>query len=146
MNEAAKGQINIARVIFIGLLIGQFLFYFFIQYILKGRANLFNEEFAQHWLYYILPLLTFGGFFLAIQYGKNRKKKFLTIKDETAQASFYRETSIMQGAIMEMANLYAIISALLTFSLLPFMFFAVGLVMFLFFFPTENKYRNFESE
>lgn len=146
MHEAIKAQINIARVIFIGLLIGQFLFYFFIQYILRGRAEMFNEEFAQHWLYWILPLLTFGGFYLAFQFGKNRKKKFLKLGDKIAQASFYRETVIMQGFIMELANLFAIITALLTFSLLPFMFFAVGLVMFLFYFPTENKYKRFEAE
>ena len=145
MQEAVKAQINIARIIFIGLLIGQFLFYFFIQYILTGRATLFNEAFANHWLYWVLPFLTFGGFYGAYRFGKMRKKKFSELGDDIKKASHYRETAIMQGAIMELANLFSIITALLTFSFLPFMFFALGLVIFLFFFPTEAKFERFDQ-
>jgi len=145
MNEAIKGQLQIARIIFIGLLIGQFLFYFFIQYIIKSRAVFFNQDFAQHVLYMALPFLTIGGFLLSLYIGKFRKPKFQKIKEVVAKASHYRETVILQGAIIEIANLFAILSALFTFSYFPFIFFSLGLLMFMFLFPTEKKYLRYEK-
>ncbi len=145
MNEAIKGQLQIARIIYIGLGIGQFLFYFFIQYIIKSRAVFFNADFAQHVLYLALPFLSVGGFLLSLYVGKYRKPKFLKIKEDTAKASHYRETAILQGAIVEVANLFAILSALFTFSYLPFVFFGLGLMMFMFLFPTEAKYLRYDS-
>lgn len=146
MNEAIKGQLQIARIIFIGLLIGQFLFYFFIQYIIKGRAVLFNPEYAQHVLYLALPFFIIGSFLLSYYIGKKRKPKFLNFKEEVRKATFYRETVILQGAIIQMANLFAILSALFTFSYLPFMFFTLGLLIFIFFFPTEAKYLRYDKK
>ena len=139
-SDAVKAQINIARVIFIGLLIGQFMFYFFIQYIISSRSVFLNEAFTTHWLYMSLPFFIIGGYLLALFYGKKRKERLKRIKGEIPMASHYRETGIAQCVIMELVNLFAVLVALMTFSLIPFVFFGLGLMLFFSLFPSEKRY------
>lgn len=146
ISDEVKNQIQISRIILSMLLAGQILFYLFTWYIIRNSAVLFNEKHADSLMYLSLPFVVFGMFFGARYIGKKRKEKLKKLTHELARAEFYRETVIMQGALIEMGSLYFIFVAFFTFSLIPYLFFAAGVLVFLFFFPTEEKYLNYLEE
>lgn len=146
ISDEVKNQIQISRIIFSMLIAGQIVFYLFTWFIIRNSAVLFNPKYADSFLYLALPFATFGTFFLALYVGKKRKEKFLKIKHERARAEHYRETVIMQGAAIEMSSLFSIFVAFFSFSLMPYLFFVVGLLMFVLLFPTEGKYQRYLSE
>lgn len=140
MTEEAQKQIQIARIVAIGLLIGQVFFYVFIYFMIRKNAILFNEVYSRHFLYLALPAFLILAIWGAFHLEKKRLEKFLTIKSAEQKAVLYRETTIAQVAIMQGVNIFFIFAALFTFSFLPFLFFACGLMAFMFFFPSEMKY------
>lgn len=140
MTEEAQKQIQIARIVALGLLIGQVFFYAFIYFMIRKNALLFNEMYSRHFLYLSLPVLLILGIWGAFRLEKKRLEKFTKLKSAEQKAVLYRETTIAQVAIIQGINIFFIFTALFTFSYLPFLFFACGLMAFMFFFPSEMKY------
>ena len=145
ISKEIKAQLQITRTLFYMLLAGQMIFYLFTWFFIRNQAVLFNEQYASHFLYLSLPVVVFGCFFLAIYTGNKRKEKFLKIKHEQVRAEYYRETLIIQGTLVEMGSLFAVFVAFFTFSLIPYLFFVLGLLMFLYFFPSEEKYKRYAN-
>lgn len=140
MTEEAQKQIQIARIVSLGLLIGQVFFYVFIYTVIRKNATLFNEIYSRHFLYIALPVFLILAICGAFYLEKKRIEKFLTLKSAEQKAVLYRETTIAQIAIIQGVNIFFVFAALFTFSYLPFLFFACGLMAFMFFFPSEMKY------
>lgn len=143
ISKVVKDQIQIARIIMMGLMAGQIFFYIFVWMFIRKSAVLFNPDFANSFLYMALPFAVFGTFLLGIYIGKKRKLKLQKNLSEQRKAEFYRETVILQAALVEGGSLYSIFVAFFTFSYLPFLFFAAGLLMFLYFLPSGEKYNRY---
>lgn len=146
ISDEVKNQIQIARFIYGALIGGLLIFFFFTWYIIRNSAVVFNENYTNHFFYVSLPIIVFGSFAAALYVGKKRFSKFQKIKHPQPKAEHYRETLIMQGALIEMACIFSVFIAFFTFSFLPYMFFGVGLLMFIFLFPTEEKYLRYISD
>ena len=136
-------QIQIAQIICGFLMAGLIIFYLFVWFLIRKSAGLFNEFFAESLLYLALPFVVLGAIIGAVYIGKYRKQKRKQHKSPEDAAVYYRETVILQTALVEGASLYAIFIAFFTISYVPLLFFAVAFLMLIYLFPGREKFLKF---
>ena len=146
MPEEVKKQIQLAQIVLVGLLLGQLFLYFFVYYMIHQKAVIWNASFERNLLYWLLPVFIGLMFWATFFVEKKRKEKFKTLPSDLLKSSYYRETVIIQAAIIEGINIFFLLVALFTFSYMPFMFFMVAMLLYWYIFPSGAKYQqNWEN-
>ncbi len=122
-------------MIFLALLGGQLLFAGVVYYLLQGATPAPDYGFFG----YFVPafLLLCAG--LAFWINNRRLEQLSQLKDNTARTEFYRSTVILRLALIEGANLFAIIASLVAENKGLLLNFVVGLLVFLYFRPRNEE-------
>ena len=126
-------------ILYLALLAGQVLFSLVVLWLLySGSMNVGMEESV---FVYLIPVFSISAIFGAyiLQNRRNAAAAFLDDLDEKVQ--HYRQTIITCGAILEGANLLAIIAALLTGQMYYLLYFAIGLGAFVLLRPSIDKFK-----
>jgi hypothetical protein len=135
MAQSDQPAHNVTRLLYWVLLGGQLIFLAFALMMLRGRAHWANPDFSGDVLYWLLPVFTLGAIVAAFWAGARRDERLNSIQNPEARSNFARETVLLKCAMVEGANLYAIIIAVVSLSYLPLVFLALGLLAFAFFYP-----------
>jgi hypothetical protein len=131
-------QIRMLRIIYFALIVTQG-FLFIVAWILKNSIKVSSE--TENALDYIIPLILFGAIFTSRYLYRN-----LTTKARSAQfikkLETYRNSVILSLAVLETANITAILAFMITGE---YLYAAASVIMFLLFIlnsPTEYKFRS----
>lgn len=141
MEELLRKQLQITRFVYFALLAGQLIFLVFVAMVVGNRGSTSLEHLQGNSLFYLLPVLTFGSILGAYWVGAHRSKQSASIEAAEQKMNHLRETTLIQCAMVEGSNLYAIIVTMFSFSYLPLVFFGLGFLAFLLFYPTMNRWR-----
>jgi len=137
--NSPKAIFQQANLIYLGLLSGQVLFALVVLGLLyAGQLDIGMEAGI---FTYLVPGLVVSAVFGAyvLQNRRNAAAAFLTNLEE--KVSHYRQTIITCGAILEGANLVAIIIAMLTGELYYLLYFAIGLATFFLMRPSLDTFK-----
>ena len=123
------------RTIFFALLVGHVGFAAVVYYI-SG----INPEAADVPIFSILvPAALFGAAAMAYFLNQQLAVKEVEEKDKEERFALYRRRVIVRLAMMEGANLLAVVAALMTGKTNFFLFFLIGLLVFVYFQPKEAE-------
>ena len=123
------------QIIFLALLGGQLLFAGVVYYLLQGATPAPDKQFFGYFV--PLFLLLCGG--LAFWINNRRLEQMQQLPDAATRTEFYRSTVILRLALVEGANLFAIIAALVAENKGLLLNFLIGLLVFLYFRPKKEE-------
>ena len=125
--------------LYAALLIGQVLFALAIIVLIYSREPVDTSELPLQ--YPMLGLLIVGLCIMTAFYFNNlRQNQAQSLQiDLGAKLLHYRTSILMRSAIIESGNLFCLILVFLTQGISPLLFFAVGLVAFVYFRPTLDN-------
>lgn len=123
------------RLIFLALLGGQLLFCGVVYFLLQEASPAPGFDNFQFFIPAFLLVCTGLAFWI----NNRRLEQGRELKDPVARAENYRSTVILRLALIEGANLFAIIAALISENSSLLLNFAVGLLVFIWFRPREEE-------
>jgi nitrogen fixation-related uncharacterized protein len=139
-------NLKIAHYLYVILLGGQFLMVGFAWFLVGKRSVFFNENAGESILYQLLPFISIGAVLLAWYIQRHRLSKFDKSRPLIKKIYHYRDTSLMQAVFLEAANVFAIMIAIVTYSFLPYLFFVLGLLAFLWAYPSKQRFERLYEE
>lgn len=125
-------QINI---LWLALLMGQLLFFVVVYFFVAGTGEGALEIFQT-----VVPVLLLGALGGVYFLSKKRSEEGATLDSLQAKAEHYRSTIIIRSALLEGANLMAIIGMMMDTPQPYLPYFAVGIAAFLYFRPSVNRF------
>jgi len=132
-NRASKELLRSAYLLYIALLLGQVLLSFVIIFMLTQPGSTLNEGSAYPFLALLVIFFAAGA---AWYVNKLRQDQIPILRPNFEGKLLHYRTSIaMRSAMVEAGNLFCLVMALFERSLMPFLFFWLGLVVFLYFRP-----------
>ncbi len=132
-NKTSLAQVNI---LFFALLVGQVIFAAVAYYVLSRGAG--SEQADQPFLQVLVPLLLMVAVFFS--WRMVQKVPEGPFADEEAKLGNYRQQVILRSALMEGANLMAVVAAIMTGQMYYLTYFLVGIAAFVFFRPTATEF------
>ncbi|MEO0340047.1 MAG: hypothetical protein AAF242_12630 [Bacteroidota bacterium] len=123
------------ELIFYSLAAGQIIFAVITYFFLLDEGN--KSDIPQ--LLYVVPLALIACMGAAYFMNNKLREAAPDQKDETAKLSHYQTRVIMRSALMEGANLLAIIAALITGDVTFFFVFLIGFAVFFYFRPSRYE-------
>lgn len=131
MKEHFK-QINI---LWLSLLVGQLLFFVIVYFLITEKAEDSADIFQT-----LVPAVLLGALGGVYFLSKKRSQEGASLDGLQTKADHYRVTIIMRSALLEGANLLAVIGMLLDNPPTYLPYFAVGIAAFLYFRPSVNRF------
>ncbi len=139
MNEEIKKQIQITNIVYLFLLGGQIIFASAVLFFKSGKEVRFLADF-NHPFFYLLPVFTFGSFIIAIIAKSLRDKKLKSLDSAIDRVNHYRETLLLQAALVEGGGFFALVITLISLNNTPLLFFCISLLFYLWLYPTEKRF------
>lgn len=128
-------------VIFLALLAGQLLFAGVVYYLVSN--NMMDSQPMEDAIFKnLVPILIIAGAGAAYWFNRQRGQSGQAVETLAAREQHYRSSVIVRSALMEGANFFAIIAALITQNLVFLLYFAVGLLAFIYFRPSKDEFIN----
>lgn len=124
------------KLLYYALLGGQVLFAAVVVLVINSNDS--GNAQGLDMFRYGVPLMTFGSVTAALLMSRSRREQLEAVKDPEEKLAQYRMTVILRSAMIEGANLFALIGTLLGGGTGYLMYFAVGLLAFLYLRPTDN--------
>ena len=141
MNQSMK-QIN---TIYLALLGGQMLFAAVVIILVQGN-NLDNRITVEGLpMQIIVPAMLLGGVGIAYVLNNQRMQHAQNMASKAnlgQKLNHYRVSVLLRSAIIEAVNLFSIIAALILNNLSYLIYFGVGLLAYLYFKPSNQKFIN----
>ncbi|MCB0661869.1 MAG: hypothetical protein KDC24_03945 [Saprospiraceae bacterium] len=134
-------NLKIAHYLFIILLGGQFLMVAFGVILVGERGVFFTKEASESALYQLLPIISIGAVLLAWYIQKFRMERLNKNLPTLKKVHHFRDTALMQAVFLEAANIFAIMVAIVTYTNLPYLFFGLGLMAFLWAYPSRRRFE-----
>ena len=127
------------RILYYALLAGQVLFAAVVYFLLSGEmtAHAPAGTAAFQWL---VPPIILAGAGAAYFLNRQRQAQLDQLTDLPAKAAHYRNSVIIRSALMEGANFFAVIAALVDVNMTYLLYFAVGLLAFIYFRPSVGEF------
>lgn len=125
-------------ILYLGLLAGQIIFAGVVYFLVSQRMA-DGEPFDPGVFRVLVPLAILGGAGTAYFLHRQRQAQGAEIEGVSAKAEHYRASVILRSAMQEGVNLFAIIAALVTQDMTFLLYFAVGLLAFLYFRPSREE-------
>jgi hypothetical protein len=122
--------------IFYALVAGQVIFAG-VCYFLLHNEMFVTQDIAE--LRLVVPIAVVGAMAISYFLNEQMRQKASTLKSLEAQAAHYKQRVILRLAVLEGANLFALVAYLMTGSINFMLFFAVGLLLFFYFRPNEAE-------
>lgn len=136
-----KGPFRAIQTTYLALLGGQLIFAFIVYQVLKRGGLPNNLDYPFEW---ITPLLTFGGLGIAYLLHRQRQKQARTLSFGLSRKVIHYKTSVlMRSAIIEGVNLFPLLAAFVENSLHYMVYFAVGLGLYLFLYPSKQHFIHY---
>lgn len=132
--QTPNDTLKTLRLIFTAMLAGQILFFLVTQYlgteaVTEGSAQL---------LMTLVPAVSIGGVGVSmLLYNRMRSSEALKNASDSERWERYRTANILRWALVEAANLLAIIAIYLTGAMLFKIYFLLGLAVFAFYRPSQ---------
>ncbi|MEZ4985888.1 MAG: hypothetical protein R2795_12780 [Saprospiraceae bacterium] len=124
-------------LLYIALLLGQILFSFVVIFLITQPDKVLTDGSPYTFLGLLVVFLSAGAAWFV---NNLRVQQAAMIKGALAdKLMHYRTSIVMRSAMVEAGNLFCVVLALLTSSLTPFLFFCLGLGVFLFFRPQLDE-------
>lgn len=132
------------NILYLALLAGQLLFCGVAYFLIYN--NMTDHQPPDDALFKTLvPLFILGGAGAAYFLNRRRQVQGGELDSLEAKAQHYRSSVIIRSALMEGANLFAIVAGLLQQDLLYLLYFAVGVLAFVYFRPSKQNFiREYE--
>jgi hypothetical protein len=126
------------QLIFTSLAGGQLIFAGVVYFMIHQ-----NQDFADiPILSVVVPAAVLGAVFLSYFMNERMRSSALEQKTAEAQMDHYRRRVIIRSAILEGANLLALVACLVTGKVNFFLFFAFGMAVFFYFRPKMTEMAN----
>lgn len=122
------------QLIFYALVAGQVIFAGVCYYLIENEM-FSTQDIAE--LRLVVPIAVVGAMAISYFLNEQLRQKASTLKSLEAQAAHYKQRVILRLALLEGANLFAIVAYLITGKINFLLFFAVGLLLFYYFRPSE---------
>ena len=126
---------NQLRTIFYALALGQFLFAGVVYYVTRTQT-----QFTEMPIFAILvPVMVLGAAAMSYYLNQQLRLKEQEEKDKDARFGMFRRRVIVRLAILEGANLLAVVAALLTGKFIFLLYFIAGMVIFFYMQPRPEE-------
>ncbi len=136
--KSIKSAFKQLHILFLALLAGQVIFAGVTGWLLQG-GSVENQSDLPFDL--IVPLLLITMTAIAWAINRRLREKGSELPDPEKKFSQYRVTVIRRLALIEGANLVAVVAALVTGNSFYLLYFLAGMVIFLFFRPAEREFE-----
>lgn len=125
-------------LLFIALFLGQLIFALVATYLATGQ---FMEPTPILSFRFIVPGLLIGAATIVLILNAQNRQQAQHFENLEAKLQHYRQRLIIRLAILEGANLVAIVAALLTGHLNYLLLFLIGLGLFIYYRPRADEFR-----
>ncbi len=132
-------KITQLQVIFLALALGQLLFCFVVVYLILTNSLPVTDMGAITSIVLPLELMSIIG--LAYVLNRQRLSQGASLGSPKEKIQHYRVTVILRLALVEGANLFALVIAMLESELALLAYFAVGMLAFLYFRPVKGEFE-----
>ena len=137
MSTNTETNIKNINIIYLALIMGQISIFAIFLFLNQGKEATTGSMFL-----YISAALTVGCITAAFMFYNKHKDEARTIKgEEEDKIEHYRKTSLIRWALIEGANLTALIFFFIEGNYLYLLFFAVGMGVFFFLRPSKEMLR-----
>lgn len=126
-------------VLYGALLLGQLLF-FGVVYFLVANEMMDNQPMDESVFRTVVPIVILGGVGAAYALDRQRQGNMDRLQDLNAKMQHYRNAVILRSALIEGANFFALLAGLLTQNYTHLLYFAVGLLAFIYFRPSKQQF------
>ncbi len=126
-------------VLYGALLLGQLLF-FGVVYFLMANNMVDNQSMDDSLFRIIVPIMILGAAGAAYALDRQRQGNMDKLQDLEAKTQHYRNAVILRCALIEGANFFALLAGLLTQNYTYLLYFAVGLLAFIYFRPSKQQF------
>ena len=126
-------------VLYGALLLGQLLF-FGVVYFLVANDMMDNQPMDESVFRTVVPIVILGGVGAAYALDRQRQGNMDQLQDLNAKMQHYRNAVILRSALIEGANFFALLAGLLTQNYTYLLYFAVGLLAFIYFRPSRQQF------
>ena len=138
MRTATFKEINIT---YLALLLGQVAIGGIVTFLIFNGNPVDGEGTAPYPLGTIVPALTFAGLGVAYFLDNQRKTQAATFNfDLPRKLNHYKISVLLRSAIIEGVNLVAAIAALVSGNINLLLYFAVGMLVFLYYRPSRDNF------
>ncbi len=129
------------NVLYYALLVGQVLFAAVVYFLLSNDMtdHALPDASLFQWL---VPPVIMAGAGAAYLLNRQRQAQLDQLADLPAKTDHYRSSVIIRSALMEGANLFAVIAALIDVNMTYLFYFAVGLLAFIYFRPSKDEFSS----
>ena len=129
------------NVLYYALLGGQLLFAGVVYFLLSNDMTAHAPPAASVFQWLVPPVILAGAG-AAYLLNRRRQAQLYQLTDLPGKADHYRNSVIIRSALMEGANLFAVIAALIDVNMTYLLYFAVGLLAFVYFRPSKEEFSS----
>lgn len=130
-----KEQFKSINILWLALLAGQLIFFLVTYFLVPGTGNESMEIFQT-----IVPVVMLGALGGVYLISRRRTVEGAALDSLEEKVNHYRATIIIRSALLEGANLLAIVAMLIDQPGPYLLYFAVGIAAFLYFRPVINRF------